>query len=147
MSDRHTDVLVQRLEGLPPSGKRRVLDYLRFEEERAQPWHTEEADSRLQEYNSKLETVRDLKERISFVSADVRNILHTALPKDKRELLTEFELLTFFIFLANYKTYCLFNERGSEFKMAKESVARVYRMLVKLKKAEKETEGGRHDKP
>jgi len=146
MNDRQIGYLVERLGNLPPPGRRRVTEFWRFEEEKTQSRYAQIADYQEQEYIAKLEKMQDLKKSVVFIAADVRDILETALPKDKKALLTEFELLTFFIFLANYKPYCLFNEKGSEFKMAKESIGRVFRLLAKLKQAEKGTERGRHDK-
>ncbi len=142
MTDQHTVIWAKRLDALPQNRKQKVLEYLRFEEERARPNHESEADNRLQEYKAKLEKVHDLKERIDFIATDINTILHTALSKNQRALLAEYELLTFFIFLCNYKASCLFNETGSEFRAAIESIARAHRLLVRLKKAEKEKAGG-----
>ena len=147
MNDRQAGYLAERLDSLPQLGRRRILEYLRFEEEKALPWNAQRADYLEQEYLAKLEKVRALKKTVDSIAAAARAMLETTLPKEEKALLTEFELLIFFIFLANFKPYCLFNQKGSFLKAAEKSIKRVLKLLEKLKKAEGMTSGGRNDKP
>jgi len=137
----------ERLDSLPPIGKQRTLEYLRFWEEKEQPWHAQEIDALEQEYISKFEKIVDLRETLGWISADIKNAISSTLSKNEKALLAEFEILTFAIFLTQYKPFCLFKKRGMEFKLAKESAARSLVLLTKLKKAEKRAEGGHYDKP
>jgi len=81
-----------------------------------------------------------LKQRLDFVIADVRGILDMSLPRDKGGCLLNWKYSRFVFFVATNKPYNLFDQDGPEYTIATNSVARCFRTLAKLRKAEKITD-------